>query len=139
MEVSQHFVTFCSPGTMIAESTSKPVDSWSVDLAKMMALEISERYGATPFGFFFTTRSRGPNDLDSKETAKSCFYYLGGRVETREQVEARNDPNERILRSNMSINRWDKIIINDNSWRFTAPLHDTDVVLDWTAPPRKTA
>lgn len=133
-EVSQHFVTFFSPGTIVAETSTKPVDSWSVDLAKRLALEITERYNAKPFGFYFTTRSRGPLDLDSKETAKSNFYYLGGRIETIEEVNARNDPNERILRSNMKINGWNKIIVNDNSWRFTAPLRDTDVVLEWPLP-----
>lgn len=134
--MEKHFVTFCSPGTFVPETSEKPIDSWDVEAAKAMALSIHERHGATPFGFYFSTRSRGPNDLDSKQSARSNFYYLGGRVETRAQVEARNDPKEEILRSNMRINDIERIIINDNSWRFTSGLKPDDVVLDFTPPAR---
>lgn len=47
------------------------------------------------------------------------------------EVEARNDPKEQILRDNMRINGYDKIIVNTNSWKFTGPLSSTDVVLEW--------
>lgn len=138
-EVTQHFVTFASPGTFVPEQTTKPVDSWDVEAAKQMALDIRERHGATPYGFYFSTRGRGPDDLDSKEIASSPFYYLGGKIETRAEVEARNDPKEEILRSNMRINDIAKIIVNDNSWRFVSALRDTDVVLDFTPPKRDAA
>lgn len=100
-----------------------------------MAHGIVERHGATPYGFQFSTRGRGPKDLDSKEITRSPFYHLGGKVETLAQVEARNDPKEEILCSNMRCNGWDKIVVNDNSWRSTRPLGATDVILDWK--PRK--
>lgn len=129
--MQQHFVTFYSPGTFVSETTQLSVESWDVEIAKQMARSIKERHAATPYGFRFSTRGRGPNDLDSKEIASSNLYYLGGRIETREEIEARNDPKEAILRSNMRINLIDRVIINDNSWRFTAPLGDGDVVLDW--------
>jgi hypothetical protein len=127
--MEKHFVEFLSPGTFVAESASKPIDAWDVEAAVLMAADIKERYGATPYGFRFSTRSRGPDDLDSKETARSGVYYLGGRIETLEQVKARNDPKERILISNMEGNGWDRIVVNDNSWRWTQPLRDGDVVL----------
>lgn len=129
--IKKHFVTFYSPGTFTAEQTTKPVDAWDVDTAMIMARDIKERYDALPYGFCFTTRSRGDDDLDSKETDRSGFYYLGGRVETVAEVEARNDPKEKILLSNMKGNGWNKIIVNDNSWRWTQPLKDTDTVLDF--------
>lgn len=137
--VSQHFVTFYSPGTIVAETDTKPVDAWNTDKAVEMARSIHQRHGAVPYGFRFSTRTRGPEDLDSRETAKSPFYYLGGRVETLAEVEARDDPNERILRSNMRGNRWDKIIINENSYRWTMPLDETDVVLDVDLRPKADA
>jgi len=132
--MEKHFVTFCSPGTFVPETSEKPIESWDVEAAKGMALTIHERYGATPFGFYFTTRSRGPADLDSKESQRSNFYYLGGKIETLAAIEARNDPKESILRSNMRGNGYDKVIVNDNSWRFVGLLRDTDVVLDFTPP-----
>lgn len=128
-----HFVTFFSPGTFLAESSTKPIDSWDVEVAKGMAREVKECYQAVPYGFQFSTRSRSDVDLDSKVTAKSQMYYLGGKVETLEEVKARatNSDSDRILVSNMEGNGWHKIITNTNSWRWTQPLEDGDVVLDW--------
>jgi hypothetical protein len=131
MKVEKHFVEFFSPGTFISESTQKEIASWDVDAAKAMAKDIKERHASTPYGFRFITRSREESDLDSKITNRSGMYFLGGKVETLTEVEARNDPSERILRSNMRGNHWDKIITNTNSWKITLPLEQNDVVLEW--------
>lgn len=130
--MKQHFVHFLSPGTFVSEESAKPITSWDIDVAKEMARHITERHCATPYGFFFTTRERGPNDLNSKQTLRSVTYYLGGTVETAEQVLARNDPKEDILRSNIRSNGYDRIITNTNSWKHTAGLNADDVVLEWT-------
>jgi len=135
----KHFVTFYSPGTFTAETTDKEVKKWDVDEAKKMAHTITERYGATPYAFQFSTMGRGAKDLNSKEIATSPLYYLGGRIETLEQVEARNDPKEEILRGNMRRNGWHRIVVNDNSYRTSRPLNDTDVILDWKPRKRKAA
>ena len=129
--MQQHYVHFLSPGTFVSEENIEPVDSWDVEAAQERAHSILQRHNATPYGFVFTTRSRGPDDLDSKESARSGIYYLGGRIETLAEVEMRNDPKESILRTNMRNNGIDRIIINDNSWRFTTGLRESDVVLDW--------
>ncbi len=135
----KHFVTFYSPGTFVPETTRLPIERWDTDTAVKMAGDICERYDARPYGFRFSTQSRGPDDLDSKETACGPIYYLGGRVETAEEVLARTDPKEKILRSNIRSNGIKRLIVNDNSWRFTGELHDDDVVLDVTLPARKAA
>jgi hypothetical protein len=130
--MKKHFVTFYSPGTFLSESTEKPIDSWDVNLAKKMAKTIKERHGSTPYGFMFSTRSRGENDLDSKVSKKSGMYYLNAKVETYEEVIARNDPKEEILRSNMRINGYKKIVTNapgSKTYRFCFPLEKGDVVL----------
>ena len=137
--MQKHFVEFYSPGTFVSEVTEKSIDSWDVDKAVRMAKKIKERYNATPYGFRFTTRTRSEKDLDSHQSAQSNLYYLGGRVETREEVEARNDPKEKTLRANMRINEIKKIIINDNSWRFTGVLKDTDIILDVDMRPKEEA
>jgi hypothetical protein len=126
-----HFVTFLSPGTFVSEQTELPIDSWDVAKACEMAHGITERHNATPYGFYFSTRARGDDDLDSKVTKRSGAYFLGGNVETIDQVEQRNDPTERILLSNMKCNGWNQIVVNTNSWKTTQPLRDGDVVLDW--------
>lgn len=129
--MERHFVNFYSPGMVVAESTSKPIDAWDVETATAMARDLKERHGATPYGFRFTTRARSDDDIDSKEVKRSGMYYLGGKVETLDELKARATSAEHILVSNMEINGWDRIITNDNSWTWTQPLEEGDVVLEW--------
>ena len=129
--MKQHFVTFCSPGTFISEQSSITVNSWDVNEAKKMAKGIKERHGATPYGFYFSTRERKENELDSKVVKTSPMHYLGGKVETLEEVKARNDPKEETLRWNMQTNGYNRIIVNTNSYKSTFPLKDEDIVLQW--------
>ncbi len=128
--MKKHYVTFYSPGTFVAEQSTLEIDKWDVDKAVDMAHEIIERYNAKPYGFRFTTRTRGRKDFDSKETDHSNFYFLGGQVKTLAEVKAENNPKDEILISNMECNGWDKIVINTNSWRWTMPLDKTDVILN---------
>lgn len=138
MEKQQHFVTFHSPGTFVNEETTRPVESWDVDAAVKMSGEIVERYGSRPFAFSFSTRGRGPDDLDSKQTASSPMYYLGGKVRTIAEVEADADPKEKILLSNMRGNGWERVITTTNSWKHTAVLKDGDIVLEAPEAPEWT-
>lgn len=130
MIIIKHFVTFESPGTFFAELTTREIDSWDVAQSASLAATITERYGARPYGFFFTTRTRGEEDFESHQTAHSAFYYLGGVVKTLAQLEEEADPKLAILRGNMQSNGWSEVIITDNSWRWTAVLHENDVILD---------
>lgn len=132
--MEQHFVEFLSPGTFVSESTTKPIASWDQETAVLMASDIMERHSARPYGFRFLTRHRGPDDLDSKIRAKSGIFYLGGEIFTLDQVEARNLPDEEILRSNMRLNNIERIVVNTNSWKFTAALGPNDVVLEFALP-----
>jgi hypothetical protein len=59
---------------------------------------------------------------------------LIGKGRTLEQVKARATKDDRILVSNMEINGYERIITNDNSWRWTQPLEPDDVVLEWSVP-----
>jgi hypothetical protein len=130
----KHFVTFFSPGTFVSEETTKQIDSWDIDTAVDMAAKIRERYGARPYGFQFSTRERGPDDFDSRETETSPIHYIGGKVETIDDVRKRADPEERILLFNMEGNGWDRIIVNDNSSRVVRPFLPTDIILDVQLP-----
>jgi hypothetical protein len=128
--IQKHYVTFYSPGTFLAETSVEPIDTWSVEEALAKSRSIKERYGATPYGFRFNTRGRSEADLDSKELAKSPMYYIGGKVETLEEIEARNEPREEILRSNMRSNGYDRVWRTTEGWQWTQPLGKDDVVLD---------
>lgn len=128
--MKQHFVIFFSPGTLVAEQSSMPIDSWDINKAVEMSQNIKERHGATPYGFCFTTRARRADELDSREVKRSGMYYLGGEVLTLEEIKARNDSHDHVLISNMKSNGWDKVVVNNNSYRWTQPLEKDDVVLD---------
>jgi hypothetical protein len=128
--MKKHFVTFLSPGTFLSEETEKPISDWIVEEAVSMSKSITERRNAKPYGFYFTTCERKDDELDSHVTAKSKgVYYLGGKVLNAEGVK-REIPNCEILLSNMKNNNWDRVVVNDNSWRTIQPLRDGDVVLD---------
>jgi len=134
--MKKHFVTFLSPGTFLNEETTLPIDFWDILKASDMAHGITERHGATPFGFYFTTRSRSATDLDSKVIKRSGTYFLGGEVKTLSEVEAMNDPKNGILLSNMRCNKWDKVIFNANSWKIVQPFTKKDTLLDWNPKPK---
>lgn len=132
--MEKHFVTFLSPGTFVAENTTHEIEGWNVDAAVAMAARVSERYYAKPYGFYFTTRGRGPKDFDSKEVRRSPLYYLGGEIRTVEDVRKAARKDEHILLSNMECNGYDRIITNRNSYQWTQPLKPDDVVLDVQLP-----
>ncbi len=114
----------------MSETTEKPIDSWDIEKAKKMAKKITERYNATPFGFRFTTRGRSDDELDSKIIRTSPMYYIDCKVETLAEIEARNDPKDRILRDNMRCNHWDRIATKKTGWNWSAPIEKDDIVLE---------
>lgn len=139
----KHYVQFFSPGTFVAETTTREIDSWDVQIAVDMSGVIIERYSAKPYGFkFLTMLTSDPIDdgegglleVEPKKVEESGMYHLGGKLETLEEVETRDDPKERILRANMRGNGYDKIVINTNSWKSMHPFREGDVLLetpDW--------
>ena len=128
-KLEKHFVTFYRPGTFVAETSEKPIDSWDVEAAKKMAEGITERYNATPYAFRFSTRSRGEDDLDSHVTKTSPMYYLNCKVVTLAEIKKRKDPKDTILISNMECNKWDKVVQSVKGWAWSQPLEKGDVVL----------
>jgi hypothetical protein len=122
----KHFVTFLSPGTFVSETTTHEVDSWNVAAAVAMSKDIKERHGATPYGFYFETKTS--DGWEPKTVRTSGTYYLGGMILTLEDIP--DTPENRILRSNMKYNHIDMVIENTNSWKITLPFYpDKDVLL----------
>ena len=132
----KHFVTFYSPGSFFSEHTTKPIKDWNIASAKRMAKTITERYGSSPYGFRFETRIKTGMDMGkplyNKLAKESGMYYLNAIVETYEEIVARDLPDENILRDNMRINGYKKIVTNgpdSKTWKFCLPLEKDDVVL----------
>lgn len=130
--MKKHFVVFYSPGTFVAESTTKPIESWDVETAIEMSYNIKVRHGATPFGFQFVTKEREKDELDSHVAERSGMYYLGGDILTLTEIKERDDPRDSILICNMESNDWDRIVENRNSYLWTQLLKEGDVVLDYS-------
>jgi hypothetical protein len=120
----QNIVQFYSPGTLIAEVSRIEIASWDVEKAMELARTIKERYNAIPYGFQFLC-------IDGDSLTNSPMYFLNGNVFTIDEVIARNDPSEEILRFNMTVNGIDRIIVNTNSWKTTQTFGKDDVVLEW--------
>ena len=127
-EQQQHFVTFYSPGTFVAETTDQPIDEWDTAQAVEMADEIVERHGARPYGFRFTTRARTAEQLDSERIASSGMYYIGGMIETVDDVRANQEGRPALL-SNIEANGWDRVVTTTRGYRWTQPLRPGDAVL----------
>lgn len=127
--MEKHFVKFYSAGTFFAEDTVKEVDSWDVDKAIKMSKDITERYGAKPYGFRFFTKARTEANLDSKIVAQSGTYFINGVVETLEEIKAKGDPNNRILISNMEGNGWNKAVTTYNPYKWTQPFGENDTIV----------
>ena len=133
----QNFVTFYSPGTFVSECGSQPCESWDIREAVQRAKKVKERYGATPYGFRFESRivadpvsdgEGGTLAVQPKTVKESGTHFLGGTLLTLREVEARNQDDERILRSNM---RHSPIVcVNTNSYRSTLPFEEGDILLD---------
>lgn len=134
-----HRVTFFSPGTIVAESTTKDIGEWNPVEAVKMAASVEERHGAIPYGFHFETLltadpvddgEGGKLEIQPKVVETSGMYYINGKVESLEEVEARNSPDERILRSNMRCNDYTHIVKTTNGYSWTQPLNPGDKVVN---------
>jgi hypothetical protein len=137
--VEVHYVEFMSPGTLFSETSVRKIASWDAKKACTMAKKIEERHGASPYGFrFFTMREAGPVKTDAgdmkvepQKVRQSGIYFITGTVRTAKEVLAGADPEEKILRSNVEINRIPAVIENCNSYKSTLPFEKDDVVVDW--------
>lgn len=128
--MERHFVTFLSPGTFFAESSTLPIKSWDVDAAMMMADTVKERYNATPYAFYFSTRARSDEELDSSQVKRSTNYFLPHcGVMTLDELKAKNDPKDSILISNMECNGYDKVAFTTSGWKWTQLFGKDDVLL----------
>ena len=135
----KHYVTFYSPGTFVSESSTLSIEDWDTAKAVEMAKNIQERHGAKPYGFRFETRLNHADVQDAEgvwlkvqeKTVKSSgTYFLGGKLETFDDVVARNSDKENILRSNMEGNGMWIVCINTNSYRSTMPFEENDRIVD---------
>lgn len=105
MVTIQTFVTYLLPGAFVAEETSRPVESRSVEEA---VREAPEHAYAFTFWERLETEHAGEK-LIGRPRDRSKRYYLGGEVMTVEDVRGL-DGDFRTLIANMESNRWYQVI-----------------------------
>lgn len=134
-----HRVTFLSPGSFVSEQTSRPVLLWDIPAACEAATDVTERHGARPYGFYFTTYVTAPDvpdgmggtlKVEARETERSGMHFLGGSILTVEDVERRADPKDAILLSNMRGNDMALVCEVRNGFRSTHPFGARDVTVN---------
>jgi hypothetical protein len=135
----KHQVTFYSPGTFMSEQSTYPIDSWDTVKAVEISETVVERYNAKPYGFVFTTQivaddvpdgEGGTLAVTPKVVESSGIHFLGGRLETYDEVVKRNFPDEEILRDNMKYNGMWIVRVNTSGWKSTMPFTEKDCVVD---------
>lgn len=140
----KHFVTFLSPGTFVAEQTTEEIASWDIEKAVVFASSITERHGAKPYGFYFTTclvaepisdGEGGKLDVAPKQVAKSGTHFLGGTLLTIDTIAERDRKDEKILLSNMRCNDWPIVVQNANSYLVTQPFREEDMIVNFDRDP----
>lgn len=127
--LKKDFVTFYSPGSFCAETTTLPISGWNEEEAIELSKDIVERYGAKPYRFQFTTRGREDDELDSRIIAESGMYYINGVVKTLADVEA--DPiRNRTLISNMKTFKCDRVVETYSPYRWVQFFEEGDKVVE---------
>lgn len=132
----QHYVTFFSPGSFVAESSCKPIDAWDPVEAMRLCQGITERYGAKPYGFQFETRivadpvpdgEGGELQVTPKKVAESEIYYIDGRILKFDEVPETDST--RIMRDNMRSNDYPIVVETTRGFRWTQPFKEHDVIV----------
>ena len=134
----QEYVTFYSPGTFFAESTTKQIATRDPASATALAAEIIERHGARPYGFRFETRivaepisdgAGGTLRVEPKTIDESGIYFIGGKLRFQDDIERDADPKEEVLLSNMRSNGWPIVVTGMNGYRWTQPFAEGDFLV----------
>lgn len=113
------------PGSFFAEHVSKEIPEMTVAAAKAAAPK-------SAFAFVLYERA-DPVDLGPEYTVtpkrqnESGKHFLGGQIFTLAEIESLNDPDNRILISNMRGNRWDRVIRTSmGNWQ---PFEETSCIV----------
>lgn len=116
--MKKHFLQISYPGSFFAEQNLVPLSGDSWDLGEALAIVAGQDYA--PFGFRFITRERQDDELDSKQVARSCMYFVNGDVKTVGEVEPGS-----ILHRNMINNNYSRVFVSRG---FTVPMDPEDIV-----------
>lgn len=124
----KYFVTFLSPGTFFNEVSEKEIGSYDVNAAIDMARGIRERHDARPYAFYFTTKELKGTGWEQKAVTvnTSPRYFFNNKVRTLAEIEARHDPKDNILISNMKGNDWPSIVEVNGA---CVPFRHEDILL----------
>ena len=129
-------VTYYSPGTFFAESSSKEFDTFDLSKFVSHSANVSERHGAKPYGFS-VEKLELPVTLPKMGTFKvvvepkvletSGIYYITGEIIFSEDIV---DKDKDIFKSNLENNSDGVGIVNKNSYLFHGMFSKDDFIVD---------
>lgn len=136
----KHYVTFLCPGTFMSEQRTEPIDAWSLHEAAARSSRVVERWGATPYAFFFITRLEAASVPDGeggmlrvmgREVERSAMHHMHATVRSIDELQAdRSGRDLTVLLSNMRGNGWPLVAESIGRYRHFAPYERADVCVD---------
>ncbi len=121
----KQMVEYVYPGIIVSESSSKQMSQRDPREAVIMAPESSYA-----FRFYEVTKALDLGaDFKVTPVARnhSAWHYIDGQIFTVADVEARQDPSDEILISNMKCNGYDRVVkCRTGNW---VPMSEGDVVV----------
>ena len=128
-EIKQHFVTFKSPGMATAEHTTKEITPGTRSRPLRWPTTYWNATAPSPTASTSPPGPAPPQELDSKNIAKSGTYFMGGKIQTLQEVMA-NPTGNKTLIENMKGNHWDQVVTVTKGHQWTSPILKDDAVLD---------
>lgn len=104
---TQHYIEFFWAGTIVANTSTREIEHRDPLLVVMP----ESSYGFRFFDRTVAETTDGETLLGPVKNG-SKTYYPGGRIATADEIEAKGDPRDRILLSNMRGNGWDRVVYN---------------------------
>ncbi|KQW72338.1 hypothetical protein [Ensifer sp. Root127] len=101
--------------------------SWDVEAAAGIAHRLTLERGVQPYAFWFESREPG----HGPEPKISGTYYLGGKLQTLDELRAENDPSAVIMIHHLEARGIERVVTTNCPCLASFPFRDGDHILEW--------
>lgn len=122
---TKNFAVFMYDIGFAGETIELPVVDFDVSHVVNYAYGLE---GTKPYAFYFVTKEFNPTTFSIENTRMTNMYYLGGTVLRLQDVPHTKE--YEILRSNMEINKVDKVVVTRGGGK-TLFVSDDAIILDF--------
>ncbi|MBB6487942.1 hypothetical protein [Rhizobium lusitanum] len=124
--MNNEFAVFAFAGNFSSTERRVAIQSRNVEYAEGIAQQMTIECGFQPVAFRFETMSD-----DGSIQNRSGWFYLGGTVETLQDITGKNEPGDSRLIHFLEESGLNKIVTNNCPYLVRFPLRDQDQVLSW--------